>query len=80
MSIAETTELDIRPVPPMHRFDRIMSAYEALPPGHALHLTVDHDPKCMYYTLRATRGDDSFSFEYLEDGPDTWRVLVTRAN
>ena len=32
----------------------------------------------MYYTLRATRGEDSFGFEYLEDGPETWQVVVTR--
>jgi uncharacterized protein (DUF2249 family) len=30
----------------------------------------------MYYTLRATRGEEAFSFAYLERGPDTWRVLV----
>jgi uncharacterized protein (DUF2249 family) len=32
----------------------------------------------MYYTLRATRGEAAFGFEYLEDGPDIWQVLVTR--
>jgi uncharacterized protein (DUF2249 family) len=32
----------------------------------------------MYYTLRATRGDDAFGFEYLEDGPERWRVHVTK--
>lgn len=70
--------LDVRPVEPKHRFERIMGAYEALEPGQTLELTVDHDPKCMYYTLRATRGEDAFRFEYLEDGPVTWRVNVTR--
>jgi uncharacterized protein (DUF2249 family) len=80
MKTAEAVELDIRAVPPMHRYDRIMAAYEALAARQAMHLIVDHDPKCMYYTLRATRGDDSFVFEYLEDGPETWRVLVTKAH
>jgi uncharacterized protein (DUF2249 family) len=70
--------VDVRATPPMHRFDQIMGAYEALAPGQAMHLIVDHDPKCMYYTLRATRGDDAFAFEYLEDGPETWQVVVTR--
>jgi uncharacterized protein (DUF2249 family) len=71
-------DLDIRPVAPRDRFERIMGTYEGLAAGQSLHLTVDHDPRCMYYTLRATRGDDSFRFEYLENGPLTWRVLVTR--
>jgi uncharacterized protein (DUF2249 family) len=69
-------QLDIRPVEPRDRFDRIMGAYESLEAHQTLELTVDHDPKCMYYALRATRGDDAFTFEYLEDGPETWRVRV----
>lgn len=72
------TTIDIRPTEPKHRFETIMSAYESLTPGESMHLIVDHDPRCMYYTLEATRGDESFFFEYLEDGPVTWQVLVTR--
>lgn len=70
--------LDVRPVEPKHRYEQIMGAYESLAVGESLELVVDHDPQCMYYTLRATRGDDAFSFEYLEQGPETWRVIVAR--
>lgn len=70
--------LDVRPVEPKDRFEAIMSAYDALPGGGVLDLWVDHDPRCMYYTLQATREADSFSFAYLEDGPELWRVEVTR--
>lgn len=70
--------LDIRPVVPMERYDRIMDTYESLGWGEVLELVVDHDPRCMYYTLRATRGDDAFSFDYLENGPETWRVRVEK--
>ncbi len=76
--MSATVLLDVRPVEPKDRFDRIMGAYESLGSGQTLELTVDHDPKCMYYTLRATRGEDAFSFEYLEDGPETWRVRVMK--
>jgi uncharacterized protein (DUF2249 family) len=55
-----------------------MSAFEGLDPGQVLQLTVDHDPRCMYYTLKATRGDHAFTFDYLEQGPETWRVRVTK--
>lgn len=72
------TGLDVRPVEPRDRFEAIMGAYEALAPGETLELTVDHDPRCMYYTLRATGGEEAFAFEYLEEGPETWRVEVTR--
>jgi uncharacterized protein (DUF2249 family) len=73
-----TTTLDVRPVEPKDRFEAIMGAYDALAPGGALELTVDHDPKCMYYTLHATREDDGFTFRYLEEGPEVWRVEVRR--
>lgn len=82
MTVAQqtaTTILDVRPVPPKDRFDMIMGAYEALPVGAVLDLTVDHDPECMYYTLKATRGDEAFDFAYVENGPEVWRVRVTRA-
>jgi uncharacterized protein (DUF2249 family) len=72
------TRLDVRPVEPKDRFETIMFAYEALPPGSTLELTVDHDPECMYYTLQATRGEEAFAFEYRENGPEVWRVEVTR--
>jgi uncharacterized protein (DUF2249 family) len=70
--------LDVRPVEPKDRYERIMGTYESLAVGETLELVVDHDPQCMYYTLRATRGDDAFSFDYLENGPETWRVLVRK--
>ena len=71
-------QLDVRPVEPKHRYDTIMGAYESLTVGGAMELILDHDPECMYYTLLATRGDDAFSFEYLEKGPERWRVIVGR--
>lgn len=77
--MSELVLLDVRSVEPRDRFDRIMGAYEALRAEQTLELTVDHDPKCMYYTLRATRGDDAFDFDYLENGPETWRVQVRKA-
>lgn len=76
MQVAAT--VDVRDTPPMNRFETIMGAYDALGVGEAMHLIVDHDPKCMYYTLRATRGEAAFGFEYVEAGPETWQVVVTR--
>jgi len=76
--VSGIVRLDVRPVEPKNRFECIMGAYEELPASETLELTVDHDPKCMYYTLRATRGDDAFSFDYLEEGPETWRVQVRK--
>lgn len=78
MSTSEVVLLDVRPVEPKHRFDTIMGTYDALPPEHTLELVVDHDPQCMYYTLRAEKGEHTFTFRYVENGPETWRVLVQK--
>ncbi|HET8657058.1 MAG TPA: DUF2249 domain-containing protein [Longimicrobiaceae bacterium] len=78
MSTSTQTELDVRPVEPKYRLETIMGAYDSLPAGGTLSLTVDHDPKCMYYTLDAMHGSDSFTFEYLENGPEVWRVEVQK--
>ena len=70
--------LDVRTIEPKYRFEAIIGAWHRLAPGEVLDLWVDHDPQCMYYTLKALHGGDSFSFEYLEQGPEVWRVEVTR--
>ena len=76
--MSTSTGLDVRPVAPKHRLETIMGAYDALPEGGVLDLTVDHDPKCMYYTLEALHGTETFSFDYLENGPEVWRVEVRK--
>lgn len=70
--------LDVRPVEPKNRLDSIMGAWKQLDIGQALHLTVDHDPQCMYYTLKADYGDEAFQFDRLVSGPTNWEVRVTR--
>jgi regulator of cell morphogenesis and NO signaling len=75
---AQVTLLDVVPVAPKDRFESIMSAWQALTPEGVLELNVDHDPSCMYYTLRATQGEAAFTFEYVERGPLFWRVRLTK--
>lgn len=70
--------VDVRGVEPRLRFHRIMGAYEKLAVGESMELAVDHEPSCMYYTLKATRGDEAFDFRYVERGPETWRVEVVK--
>ena len=76
MDTTTQTCLDVRPVEPRDRLTTIMGAYDSLPSGGTLDLTVDHDPKCMYYTLEAMHGVEAFRFDYVENGPEVWRVEV----
>lgn len=72
------TRLDVRQVEPKHRLDTIMGAWNSLSVGDILFLNVDHDPLCMYYTLKEDYGDDSFTFDYITSGPIDWEVKVIR--
>jgi uncharacterized protein (DUF2249 family) len=70
--------LDMRDVEPRDRLETILGTYRTLIPGATLHLTVDHDPTCMYYTLEATEPARSFRFQIVENGPEVWRAEVTK--
>ena len=70
--------VDVRGVAPKDRLGMILGAWEALAPGTGLELWVDHDPRCMYYTLRALHGEEAFTFDYLLEGPEDWQVRVVK--
>lgn len=70
--------LDMRPVEPRDRLETILGAYRALAPGRTLHLTLDHDPSCMYFTLEATEPEGSFVFQRVVEGPEHWTVDVRK--
>lgn len=71
-------DLDIRPVEPRNRMETILGAYRSLATGRTLRVTFDHDPSCMFYTLKATEPEGSFTFERKDDGPEVWSAHVTK--
>lgn len=75
---ARETVLDVRAVPPPRRHPLILRTFEALAPGQAFTLVNDHDPKPLYYQFQAERVGE-FTWEYLEEGPEVWRVRIGRA-
>ena len=40
-------------------------------------LVNDHDPKPLYYHFKAEY-DGAFTWDYLDQGPDVWRVRISR--
>ena len=70
-------ELDIRSTPPAQRHPLIFKRFESLGPGESFVLVNDHDPKPLYYQFQAERMG-TFDWEYLESGPEAWRVRITR--
>jgi hemerythrin-like domain-containing protein/uncharacterized protein (DUF2249 family) len=67
--------VDVRSVPPRDRHPKIFGAFDGLAIGGAFVLVNDHDPKPLYYQFAAEQ-PDHFTWEYLECGPDVWRVRI----
>lgn len=70
--------LDVRTIAPRERHPLIFTTFDALESGEAFLLVNDHDPKPLYYQFSAER-QGQFSWEYLEQGPETWRVRVGKS-
>lgn len=64
-------------IEPRFKHEVIFQKFDSLEEGESFILLNDHDPKPLYYQLSATRGD-IFNWEYLEKGPDDYRILITK--
>lgn len=73
------SQLDVRIIPPRERHPMIFNTFDSLQPGHSFELINDHAPTPLYYQFLHER-TDLFDWEYLEEGPETWRVRITRKN
>lgn len=69
--------IDVRLVPPPERHPRIFGMLNALLPGGSMLITSDHDPRPLHYHLE-TNFSGMFGWEYLEQGPEVWRVEIAR--
>jgi hemerythrin-like domain-containing protein/uncharacterized protein (DUF2249 family) len=67
--------LDVRAMPPRERHPRIFATFDRLAPGAHFVLVNDHDPKPLYYQFAAER-PGAFTWRYLEEGPEVWRVEI----
>ena len=70
-------QLDVRTEAPMHRHQLIFDNYYRLGAGEGFVLVNDHDPKPLYYQLEAEQAG-KFTWAYLEQGPEVWRVRIGR--
>jgi len=69
------TTVDVRAIAPLYRHKIIFQAFESLHPGETFALVNDHDPKPLYYQFQAERTGE-FTWEYAEQGPEVWRVVI----
>lgn len=71
----QAQELDVRSEPPARRHELILTTYAELGPGNGFVLVNDHDPKPLYYQF-AAEYPDRFTWDYLENGPEVWKVRI----
>jgi len=74
---AAPTRIDVRSLACEERHSLIFSTFAGLAAGNALELVNDHDPRPLRNVFQA-QYPDRFSWEYLEQGPETWRVSITK--
>jgi uncharacterized protein (DUF2249 family) len=70
-------QLDVRVLAPREKHPTIFRTFDALASGQSLVLLNDHDPRPLRYQLLAER-PDSFDWEYEAEGPELWKVRISR--
>ncbi|MFW6039075.1 MAG: DUF2249 domain-containing protein [bacterium] len=70
--------IDVREIVPRERHPLIFQTFHALQPGETFELVNDHDPKPLYYQFAAEH-QGQFTWDYLEQGPERWRVRIGKS-
>ncbi|WP_217145810.1 DUF2249 domain-containing protein [Streptomyces sp. AC627_RSS907] len=73
---ANEPELDVRDVPHAIRHATVFGALDAVPAGTAMVLIAPHDPLPLLTQIEQ-RNPGVFSVEYLERGPEAWRLRLS---
>lgn len=71
------TVLDVREMKPRDRHPTIFRLWDELAEGECFELVNDHNPVPLYYQF-AAEYPGRFRWEYLERGPEVWRVRLTK--
>lgn len=70
-------KVDARDYEPRDKHRVIFETFDSLESDQAMELTNDHDPKPLYYQMQAEM-QGQFEWEYLEEGPEIWRVSIKK--
>ena len=67
--------INVPDYPPREKHPTIFNGFDELKSGEFMQIVNDHDPRPLQYQFMMERTDE-FTWEYLEQGPETWRVEV----
>lgn len=76
---AGAPELDARAIPHAIRHATIFGALSAIKPGGSLILIAPHNPLPLLAQIE-DREQGAIAVEYLDEGPEAWRLKLTRAH
>jgi uncharacterized protein (DUF2249 family) len=71
--------IEVRTLAPAQRHSVIIQTYSEIRPEEAFEIIVDHDPKPLYYQFDFEH-KGKFTWEYLENGPEVWRVRIGKTS
>ena len=71
-------QLDVRKIPAQAKHATIFNTYNNLNKEEAFVIINDHDPKPLHYQMAAMHGDEKFSWKYLQEGPEVWKVRISK--
>ncbi len=77
MQTTQDNFLDVTKLEPRMKHPTIFRMFDDMQGGESLVIHNDHDPKPVYYQLLGERGN-VFTWEYLEQGPQSWEVRITK--
>jgi len=69
--------LDLRPLPLEKRCFRLSEAFAAMNPGGAFVLVMNESPSRIFQHCKIEL-EERFAWETLQEGPEEWRVLITK--
>ncbi len=67
--------LDVTQIEPRLKHKTIFDLFDNIQGGESFIINNDHDPKPLYYQLNAEK-PEQFTWQYLENGPETWKVRI----
>lgn len=79
METVDKNIINVQEIAPQLRHQTIFDTFNGLKDGESLTIHNNHDPQPVYYQLLELYGE-SFTWEYLQRGPQWWDILVTKIN
>ena len=75
---AKENTIDVRQIERPMRHPVIFDKFDRMGPGESFCIVSDHDPRPLRYMFDVKFPGDC-RWEYVEEGPDVWRVRIGRA-